>query len=175
LTTHSVPCPNDHGRIHRRSKVARLSKLYGDRLKIQLDVADRELIERQRWRAFADAREESAALDSTPLCNWVSPLVVQDDGWVVPIQYGFDTGYAIGRLEEGPFRTQAARWKRERSSDFFALCRNTWVDLRSSPAHLPFTNWYAAITRASVRKRPESGSATLRVVQADAHCDAAGS
>jgi MoaA/NifB/PqqE/SkfB family radical SAM enzyme len=130
-------------------EVARLSKLYRDRLRIQFDVADRLLIERQPWRAFADTEVDNAALEGLPLAQIVSPLVVQDDGWIVPIQHGFSTEHAIARLSEGPFRAQAARWKRERADHFFAVCRRVWSEIRNAPEHLPFTNWYAAVTTGS--------------------------
>jgi MoaA/NifB/PqqE/SkfB family radical SAM enzyme len=130
-------------------EVARLSRLYRDRLRIQFDVADRDLIERQPWRAFVGGEVPKTALESLPLSEIVSPLVVQDDGWVVPIQHGFATEHAIARLGEGPFREQAARWKRERADQFFALCGRVWGEIRTAPVHLPFTNWYAAVTTGS--------------------------
>ncbi|MES1179154.1 MAG: radical SAM protein [Myxococcales bacterium] len=130
-------------------EVARLSKLYRDRLRIQLDVADRLLIARQPWRAFADDEVDPAVLQSLPLAEIVSPLVVQEDGWVVPIQHGFSTGHAIARLGDGPFRARAATWKRERAAHFYAVCRRVWGELRDAPEHLPFTNWYAAVTTGS--------------------------
>ena len=79
-------------------------------------------------------------------------LVVQEDGWVVPIQHGFATAHAIARLDRGSFRPQAARWKRERYPRFRHLAEQVWADMRDAPEHLPFTNWYAAITTASAHR-----------------------
>jgi len=76
-------------------------------------------------------------------------LVVQEDGWVVPIQHGFGNDFRIARLGRGSFRSQAARWKREQYPRFLELTRNVWDDLRDAPEHLPFTNWYAAVTERS--------------------------
>jgi len=84
-------------------EVARLSQLYRDRMRIQFDVADRELIERQPWRAFAQRHTGAAALESLPLAEIVSPIVVQDDGWVVPSNTASRTDHAIARLGEHHF------------------------------------------------------------------------
>ena len=129
-------------------EVARLVQLHGARVRFQFDVADRKLIAQEPWRAFADAAQDEA-FESRTLAELVSPLVVQDDGWIVPIQYGLATELAVARLGAEPFRAQAAAWKRERAANFFALCRRVWGELEAAPAHLPFTNWYAAVTTGS--------------------------
>lgn len=130
-------------------EVARLQREYQGRLTIQYDVADRALIEREPCRAFAVPTPTAAPDDAVPLASLVSPLVVQDDGWVVPIQHGFATEHAIAHLERGRFRAQAAEWKRARYASFLDLSRRVWDELRQAPPHLPFTNWYAAITTRS--------------------------
>jgi len=134
-------------------EVARLQQRYRDRLTLQYDVADRTLIEREPCRAFAIPEPESAPDEQVPLASLVSPLVVQDDGWVVPIQHGFSTDYAVGHLDRGPFRDQAARWRRERYTQFLDLSRRVWSEIRAAPPHLPFTNWYAAVTTGSAQGR----------------------
>jgi hypothetical protein len=139
-------------------EVARLSELHRDRLRIQFDVADRALIEREPWRAFAGTPTAEQRFDTLLLADLVSPLVVQEDGWVVPIQHGFSTELAVARLGDEPFETQAARWKRERASAFHALCRRVWSDLQKAPAHLPFTNWYAAVTTGSATSLSQTPS-----------------
>ncbi len=84
----------------------------------------------------------------TPLAALVSPLVVQDDGWIVPVQYGFSRRYAVGRLGED-FSVQAAEWRRQRYAGFLSLTRRVWDEIGPAPEHLPFTNWYAAVTTRS--------------------------
>jgi len=146
-------------------EVARLQAQLAGRLTLQFDVADRTLIAREPSRAFAAPMSESAeAIAAMPLASLVSPLVVQEDGWIVPLQHGFSTALAVGHLDQGAFAEQAARWKRERHGGFRALAREAWDGMRQSPEHLPFTNWYAAITGASrrqgvplLRRVPRSG------------------
>jgi MoaA/NifB/PqqE/SkfB family radical SAM enzyme len=128
-------------------EVARLQAIYDGRLKMQFDVADRALIEREPQRAFVGPPLKIA--EASPLASLISPLVLQDDGWVVPIQYGFSTDYAIAHLGRGSFQKQAARWKQVGVAQFRQLSQRVWENLRSAPKHLAFTNWYAAITAAS--------------------------
>jgi hypothetical protein len=134
-------------------EVARLQREYQGRLTLQYDVADRQLIAREPCRAFAGPAVSAEVAADARLAALVSPLVVQEDGWVVPIQHGFATAHAIARLDRGPFRAQAAHWKRERYPRFRHLAARVWEDMRDAPEHLPFTNWYAAITTASARQR----------------------
>jgi MoaA/NifB/PqqE/SkfB family radical SAM enzyme len=132
-------------------EVARLQEKHRGRLKLQLDVADRKLVEREPCRAFAIATPDRAAIEASPLADLVSPLVLQDDGWVVPVQHGFATHFAVAHLDRGGFRAQARRWKSERYPEFLDLSRRVWDEIRDAPAHLPFTNWYGAITRRSAQ------------------------
>lgn len=130
-------------------EVARLKEEFSG-LAIQFDVADRILIEREPWRAFVDRKQDVApAANVAPLASLVSPLVLQEDGHIVPIQHGFDTAFAVGHLFGGSFREQALRWKRDRYLDFSRLADRTWSELREAPEHLPFTNWYSKITEMS--------------------------
>lgn len=141
-------------------EVARLQQQYRDRLTLQFDVADRQLIAREPCRAFAGPAPAARQAMDSPLAALVSPLVVQEDGWVVPIQHGFGTAHAIAHLDRGPFQAQAARWKRERHAHFVELAQRVWADISEAPEHLPFTNWYAAITTASAQRRSARALAT---------------
>jgi hypothetical protein len=130
-------------------EVARLQKQYGDRLTLQLDVADRALIKHQPCRAFAIDTPDPLATASRPLASLVSPLILQDDGLIVPIQYGFAPHYALARLGDGDLHNAVQRWKRDRYPEFLALSRWVWAAMQPSPEHAPFTNWYSAIMRGS--------------------------
>ncbi|HEY0464245.1 MAG TPA: radical SAM protein [Polyangiaceae bacterium] len=129
-------------------EVARLGKLYQGRIALQFDAADRSLIACKPELAFAVPTPDAASLAGMPLAALVSPLVVEEDGVIVPVQHGFSRDFAIGRLG-GDFREQAARWKRARYPAFLDLARDVWERMRDAPAHLPFTNWYSAITTGS--------------------------
>jgi Fe-coproporphyrin III synthase len=143
---YSLMPPDDLELSYAFVEVARLQQLYPD-MTIQFDAADRTLIVREPWRAFA-ANPADINVDA-PLADLVSPLVLQDNGTIVPIQHGFNSEYSIADLNGGGFRGQAERWKHEHYMDFAELARRVWEDLRDAPKHLPFTNWYSAITQRS--------------------------
>lgn len=145
--------PDDLELAYAFLEVSRLQERFLGKITLQLDVADRSLIEREPGRAFSVPTPPSSASAVLPLASLVSPLVLQDDGWVVPIQHGFSTTQAIAHLDQGSFREQAAWWKQTRYAAFLALSRRVWSELRQAPPHLPFTNWYAAITTASAAPR----------------------
>ena len=129
-------------------EVARLQQTYRGRMTIQYDAADRAVVAREPERAFAVAAAEPDAAALAPLAQLVSPLVVEHDGWIVPLQYGFSRRLAIGHID-GDFRAQAADWRARRYEDFLRLTRRVWRDIGEAPQHLPFTNWYAAVSDAS--------------------------
>jgi hypothetical protein len=141
--------PDDLELTYAFLEVARLQAKHRDRMVIQYDAADRTVVARDPGRAFAVAEADPEAVARTPLAGLVSPLVVQDDGWIVPVQYGFSRRYAVGRVGED-FRAQAAEWRRRRYADFLRLTRRTWTEIGDAPEHLPFTNWYAAVTERSL-------------------------
>jgi MoaA/NifB/PqqE/SkfB family radical SAM enzyme len=130
-------------------EVARLQRQFRDQIIFQYDVADRLLVEQEPCRAFLVETPPPEIAESIPLGHLVPSLVLQEDGWIVPLQHGFSPRYAVNRLGEGTFRDAAARWKQAMLPAFLALARTTWDTVGVTPGHLPFTNWYAAICAAS--------------------------
>jgi MoaA/NifB/PqqE/SkfB family radical SAM enzyme len=151
--------PDDLELAYAFLEVARLQDKHRGQLRLQFDAADRTQVAGDPGRAYAVPAEVPAIVARTPLAELVSPLIVQDDGWIVPIQYGFSRRYAIARLGDD-FREQAAQWRRRRYADFLRLTRRVWDEIGQAPAHLPFTNWYAAVTTASLVS-PERGKARV--------------
>jgi hypothetical protein len=77
-------------------------------------------------------------------------LVLQENGVVVPLQYGFSRAYAIGDVTQDSFRNHAARWKKETYPAFRLLCRNVFDRMiEKDNLELPFTNWYSLIMQSS--------------------------
>ena len=140
-------------------EVARLQRLHRDKLVLQYDVSDRPLVAREPCRAFLIPHVEPDLAAAIPLAHLLNSLVLQEDGWIVPLQHGFSRRFAVGRLGEGSFRQSAAHWKRNILPQFLSLARRTWDAVGPAPDHLPFTNWYSAITtrshaRAARAKQP---------------------
>jgi len=129
----------------------RLREGLGERLRVHLDLADREVLREDPARAFAEP--EAAADPKAPLGRQLSPLVVEADGTVVPVQYGFSRRYALGNLHHERLPACAARWRAGLAADFRALCRRTFEELVSAEA-LPVTNWYERIAGQAAAEEP---------------------
>jgi MoaA/NifB/PqqE/SkfB family radical SAM enzyme len=82
-----------------------------------------------------------------PLGSLVSPLVVEADGTVVPLQYGLAREHALGNLADAPLRELARGWKRERYVAFADLCTRAFRVLERAP--LPLASWYALVARVA--------------------------
>jgi Fe-coproporphyrin III synthase len=124
----------------------RIQASVGDQLRVQLDLLDRNLLRSTPGRVFAGKEPPDPA--RSPLSDLVSPLVIEADGTVVPIQHGFARGYALGNLQEAPLGELAMRWRREQYGAFRDLCLRVFEEV-TAPAELPFINWYDAIARRS--------------------------
>lgn len=119
----------------------RIQALAGERLHVQLDLVDRERLRREPARAFAAPPIASAA---APLGHVLSPLVIEADGTVVPLQYGFPRPFALGSLHDAPLAELAQRWREERHGAFRTLCTRVF-DKLTVPVRLPYANWYEAV------------------------------
>lgn len=123
-----------------------LEEQLGDRLPIQLDLASRRGIEANPGCFFADAAPCGLG---RPLAELVSPLIVEADGSVVPLEYGLSRRFLLGNLHQARLAELAEGWKRERLEDFQHLCRETFAAVVRD-RETPLTNWYEAIREASV-------------------------
>ena len=130
----------------------RLQEAVGDRLRVQLDLADREVLRQEPARVFAEP--EAAEGPEAPLARQLSPLVLETDGTVVPVQYGFSRRYALGNLHREDLPACAERWRRHLAEDFRALCRRTFEELVGAE-NLPVTNWYERIAEQAAAEEPE--------------------
>lgn len=83
-----------------------------------------------------------------PLGHWLSPLVLETDGTLVPITYGFPHRYAIGNLANESFTRLAAHWD---ATAFLELASSTWRELTSEGGP-QLLNWYEALSRQARRE-----------------------
>ena len=134
--------------------VARLKELVGDQLVIQLDVAGRDAMAAAPERVFAAIWPSS----DRPLGELLSPLIVEADGTVVPVEYAFGRQWALGNLREARLPVLAERWKRERLAGFRALCQQ--VQRRATAPDEPAViNWYGRLAQASASASSVQASA----------------
>ena len=118
----------------------------GDKIAVRIDLVDRELLRHAADRAYAGTCDIPA--DARPLSDLISPLVIEQDGAVVPLQYGFNRRYQVGNLHRSSFSAMAAAWKKTVFPAYRALCEQVYA---GELAHddLPIFNWYEARSRAS--------------------------
>ncbi len=85
--------------------------------------------------------------ESAPrLGDWLSPLVIETDGLVVPMTYGFARRFALGSLAVDSLAALAAVWD---ARPFVELCAD--VRERILGEGRPFFNWYEEVRHAAAR------------------------
>jgi MoaA/NifB/PqqE/SkfB family radical SAM enzyme len=129
----------------------RLQAHYTDRMRIHVDAADRRVLRAQPARGFAaepDVKDDKTLRDR-PLADLVAPIVIEHDGTVVPIQYGFSRRYAIADITRERLADGVARWRTDRYRRFIRLCHQVHEAEMARDTPLPLFNWYSAITQAS--------------------------
>jgi Fe-coproporphyrin III synthase len=120
-------------------EVARLRTLYRDSLTVQLDLVHGDALRTEPARAYADGFDPAA-----PLAELVSPLVIEANGLVVPLQYGFASAFALGNLYDRPLEELAPEWRARCLPAFSQVCRQAFDDA-TAPADLPIANWYEVV------------------------------
>jgi MoaA/NifB/PqqE/SkfB family radical SAM enzyme len=141
----------------------RLRRKYANRLLVQLDIVHRDLLMQAPERFYA---AEPAARPER-LAECVTPLVVEADGNVVPLGYGFGREFAVGCIVDRRLRDLAPEWIRTGYVRFLELCRRVYAEA-SQPAELPFLNWYELIgSRSGAQAAPVElpGQAAMRIAR----------
>ena len=124
-----------------------LQKAVQDRLAIHVDLVSSAVLKSQPERIFAAPRVDRHEM---PFADIVTPLVIEADATVVPLQYGFPRTHALGNLHEAPLARLVAAWRREREAAFYALCRATYDGLVSLEQPR-FVSWYDEVARCGHR------------------------
>jgi MoaA/NifB/PqqE/SkfB family radical SAM enzyme len=121
-------------------EVRRLQEEMSGRLRIQLDFAPRTMLRQAPERVYA----ETPPTEDRPLAEMVSPLVIEPDGEVVPLEYGFGRRFSLGNLFRGSLPELAKGWQREREPAFRELCRKVHAEATADDAP-SLVNWYELI------------------------------
>lgn len=99
---------------------------------------------------FVRPREAASLLEmlsSFSVAGRISPLVIEDDGSLVPLQYGFPRQYSLGNLRQESLPVLAARWQASGAEAFEQLRQTAIAQLRSSESL--FVDLYDRIARAA--------------------------
>jgi len=121
-----------------------------DKLVVQIDFANRKLLEAHPELVYADAvMPNSEAL----LADCVGSLVIEPDGFVSPLQYGFSRYYGLGNLHGSSLKQLADEWRQERMADFYQLCGSVYQKAISKDRPVIF-NWDEQLRLASHQRHP---------------------
>lgn len=132
-------------------EAARIQRMVGSQLFVQVDLVNREALRTNPGAFYAD----SLCQDKLPrLASQVSPLVIETDGTVVPLQYGFARSYSLGNLREAPLRELYTRWQDRGLHSFRFLCQRAFESIVAS-AEMPFFNWYEIIAQMANQVEPQ--------------------
>jgi MoaA/NifB/PqqE/SkfB family radical SAM enzyme len=133
-------------------EAARIQAMAGEQMKVQVDVTHRPSISINPEQVYASECQDLASL---PLAELLSPLVIEADGAVVPLQYGFARAYALGNLHQATLAAMIPYWRDQRLAGFRRLCRAVHQESMEEKPELgekmPFFNWYERIRSASCR------------------------
>jgi MoaA/NifB/PqqE/SkfB family radical SAM enzyme len=124
---------------------AQLDAQYRGRLKIQLDLVSQNMLAKDPERYFAGQRD---GWENEPLSELVSPLIIEQDGAVVPLQYGFSRDFGLGSLYDAPLGSLAKQWKAKKRGLFGELCQQAHKDITSSDTRLH--NWYSTMSQLGI-------------------------
>ena len=115
----------------------------GERITVQIDLVFSDHLKTRREMFYAGEvhQEENARL-----ADLLSPLVIEADGAVVPLQYGFPRAYALGNLANARLSSMAETWRRNSRPAFHALCRAAY-EQATSTATPRFISWYDTLAK----------------------------
>ena len=126
-----------------------LATKYRNWMAIQFDVFNKEDILEYPELVYASANRNFCSFDSSKPADLLRILVVEADGSVVPISYGFSKQYELCNV-----RTQRLyeAWPNYLEQGgylaFRKLCKNVLKEI-AMPTLLPFFNWYELIISRS--------------------------
>jgi MoaA/NifB/PqqE/SkfB family radical SAM enzyme len=123
-----------------------LIQKYSSSMVIQLDVFNRDgLIEHPEWVYASNLDSQADALKPADLLGL---LVVEANGSVVPISYGFSKTYEVCSLQSETLAQAWALYRRRGYVAFRELCRDVFKEIATS-SDLPIFNWYELIVARS--------------------------
>jgi hypothetical protein len=110
---------------------------------LHADVADTRVLTRHPEAVLGPVAP------TTSLASLARPLVLEDDGTVVPVTYGFPRRFALGNVVQTPLHDLAGGWIEQTYPRFRAVVAEALTQLRERPPDFPFVNWYEYLNNAA--------------------------
>ncbi|MEO6156306.1 MAG: radical SAM protein [Ilumatobacteraceae bacterium] len=111
-------------------------------LRVQIDISYQQLF-RTAPGLFLSAGARSAPAD-TPLASLLPSVVLETNGSLVPLVYGFAARYKVGNIHDERLAVSARRWITDTYPAFHTLCHDVFAEL-ADVGDAPFFNWYTEI------------------------------
>lgn len=92
------------------------------------------------------------AVPSAPLGRWLTPLVLEADGTLVPITYGFPRPYAIGNIHHASLRDCQQSWDPQPLLSLARRTRERALQALQASDHA-LINWYGEIVQCARDER----------------------
>jgi len=124
-----------------------LAEAYREKLKIHIDLAEASSIATGMPELFGDVPTDIERLADFPLGRLLSPLIVEEDGTVVPFEYGIDRRCALGSISTERLSLLARRWRTSPAG--YAALRDRCAELQQALAseRPAVIDWYAELAR----------------------------
>jgi Fe-coproporphyrin III synthase len=125
-----------------------LAMKYQNSMPIQFDVLNRDYVKENPATVYAaNYKFEDCAKNN--FADLINPLIVEADGTVVPLSYGFSKDYAICNITTQRLsRAKSEYILNGNYSKFRKLCKELFTEIINSKEIILF-NWYELITRRS--------------------------
>lgn len=136
--------PDENLAAYAYLKAREFQETMGDRLYVHIDLAHQDILQSNPGSIFAD-RSLSNKRESC-FAEILSPLIVEADGTVTPIQYGFARKYILGNLKSAHLNKLISQWLNTTYPSFLKLCQQVYQEV-IVPKELPILDWYEVIAR----------------------------
>jgi len=122
-----------------------LAEAYKEKLTIHIDLVEASTIATATPGLFVPRDPEHLA--EFPLSMFVSPLIVEEDGTVVPFEYGMNRLHALGSIATDRLSDLARRWRT--SPQGYAALRARCAQLQQVLAHRSpaVIDWYRELAQ----------------------------
>ena len=123
-----------------------LASRYGETMKVQLDLLYRDHLREEPSLVYAE-ESEGRRVQTTP-AQVLGLLVLEPDGTVVPVSYGFSRRYKLCNVKKQRLADAWPDYLANGYPEFRALCRRVWKELCAPDAPL-LSNWHEVIASRS--------------------------
>jgi MoaA/NifB/PqqE/SkfB family radical SAM enzyme len=122
-----------------------IQQKYAGTMKVQIDLLYSEHLREIPSLVYAGEEDNASPREATDM---VGLLVLEPDGAVVPVSYGFSRRYAICNAKQQRLAAAWKKYERRGYPEFRSLCHALWEDLAAPGAPL-LINWHEAIVARS--------------------------